>query len=193
MKHPHNQSKKNQNRVWWPKAGFILLAILLLLSFQLIRPDESPGPLSSFHTELEGEQNCSKCHNEDYETDPEKCLNCHLELKQRIEAEKGFHQDKNEGCEACHPEHQGEDAVLIDWDKEDFEHAEIGCSLSGVHQKIKNCRECHRPPNQIPRKKGTSYLMKSSHCTACHISPHLEKYPSCTDCHTQVSWRVDPW
>lgn len=187
----HIQSGKNQT--WWPKAGSMLLAILLLLSFQLIRPDESPGQLSRFHSQLEGEQHCLKCHNQDYEILPEKCLACHQALKQRIEAERGYHQDKNEGCEACHPEHQGAEAILIDWEVEDFDHAEIGCSLSGAHKKVTECGVCHRPPNRLPRKIGKSYLMKSSHCTACHQSPHLEKYPVCLDCHTQASWRVDPW
>jgi hypothetical protein len=174
-------------------AGIILLILLLFISIQVIRPDESPGELSRFHSELEGENNCQKCHNPDYEVIPEKCLECHSLLKQRIEAEKGYHQDKNEGCEACHTEHQGLGAVLIDWDEDDFDHDEAGCSLTGAHRKVRTCKTCHRPPNQIERKKGNSYLMKSNHCTACHLSPHLKKYPLCTDCHTQNSWTVEPW
>ena len=188
-KHPGHETQ----RIQWSRAVAVILPILLLLTFQLIRPDESPGQLSRFHTELEGEQHCLKCHNPDYEILPEKCLECHLELKKRINTEKGFHRDKNEGCEACHPEHQGMDAVLIDWDEDDFDHEEIGCSLTGAHSEVKDCQACHRPPNRIPRKKGRSYLMKSSHCSACHQSPHLTKYPACTDCHTQTSWQVEPW
>ncbi len=187
------QLNKNQNRAWYRQAGFMLMAMLLLLLFQLIMPDESPGPLSRFHSELEGEQHCLKCHNQDFETDPEKCLDCHQELKSRIAAGKGYHQDKDEGCDACHPEHQGENSVLIDWDVEDFDHEEAGCELAGSHQKIKDCQVCHKPPNQLPRKKGKSYLLKSSHCSACHLSPHLGEHPDCTTCHTQASWRVNPW
>lgn len=189
----HLLPKRIPRRYRLIKTGLTIQCILLLLLFQAIRSNDSPGPLSRFHTELEGDPNCLKCHNEDYETDPERCLNCHIDLKQRISAGRGFHQDKDEGCDACHPEHQGKDSELIDWDEEDFDHEEIGFTLSGIHLKIKDCRRCHRPPNQLPRKKGRSYLMKSSHCNGCHFPPHNSQFRNCLDCHTQLSWKVNSW
>lgn len=172
---------------------FFLFLIPFLYVSQELEGFESPGELCRVHSDLEGAKKCGSCHTEDETVDTEKCLNCHIDLKKRISAKKGYHQDKNEGCEMCHTEHQGVETSLIDWDISDFDHSETGYELVGSHKKIKDCKKCHKSPNQLPRKKSRSFLLKSSSCSACHVSPHPGKYPDCTFCHTSESWTVNTW
>jgi len=175
----------------------LVFSLLLLLPFLFVSQEldglESPGELSQVHSELEGEKKCDRCHTEDETVDSEKCLSCHGDLKKRISAQTGYHQDKDEGCEMCHTEHQGADTGLIDLDESDFDHSETGYKLIGSHKKIKDCKKCHKPPNQLLRTKSQSFMLKSSSCNACHKSPHPGKYPECTHCHSPLSWAVDLW
>ncbi len=153
--------------------------------------DDAPGPLSPVHVDSPGLLACMKCHNEDFEVVPAKCLSCHREIAERVAAGRGFHRDKGEDCAACHVDHQGEDAPLIDWAPSEFDHEETGAELVGRHAEIRDCRACHRPDNTIPRDKTRSYLFAQSGCLACHASPHPGRQEHCLACHTAGSWRVD--
>ncbi len=171
---------------------------LLLFFFSSIKgfsqeytADDAPGPLSPVHVDSPGLLACMKCHNEDFEVVPAKCLSCHREIAERVAAGRGFHRDKGEDCAACHVDHQGEDAPLIDWDPSEFDHEETGAELVGRHAEIRDCRACHRPDNTIPRDKTRSYLFAQSGCLACHASPHPGRQEHCLACHTAGSWRVD--
>jgi hypothetical protein len=120
-------------------------------------------------------------------------LSCHKEIAVRISDNRGYHRDKGEDCIVCHTEHQGADEPIVYLDPEDFDHAETGAVLEGVHQEIKDCGRCHRKDNTIPRKKTRSYIFKASGCLACHASPHPGYQEKCLSCHTQKSWTVDIW
>jgi len=169
---------------------FFLLVFLFPLQNQS-QKKESPGELSAVHFSIN--KGCEKCHDDDYEVPPAKCLTCHGELANRIKNKTGYHQDKDEGCSSCHVEHQGKKTKLFELDVKDFDHEETGYVLKGNHTKISDCRSCHRPPNSLKRKKSLSFLLKSNLCSACHITPHSHTNPKCMECHNQFSWQVEIW
>ncbi len=51
----------------------------------------SPGELAKSHSEFEGINNCTKCHTLGKEISGDKCLECHKEIKKRIDEKHGFH------------------------------------------------------------------------------------------------------
>jgi hypothetical protein len=151
----------------------------------------SPGKLSKSHTHLSGVANCSQCHTEKKKADPLKCLACHRDLAERIKAGRGWHRAKTNGCITCHPEHQGEDFKLIEWDLKKFSHSETGFPLAGLHKKITDCAACHATANALSPKKGKTYLLKDAGCAACHSDPHRGQLGTqCAQCHsTDVPFR----
>lgn len=153
----------------------------------------APGDLSAVHQDSPGLKNCSKCHNEELEVPPDKCLSCHQEMATRIADNRGYHRDKGEDCIVCHTEHQGPDEPIVPLDPEDFDHTETGTVLGGAHKNIDDCFICHRKDNTLPRKKTRSYLFKDSGCTICHTSPHSGYQENCLSCHSQKNWEVDIW
>lgn len=155
--------------------------------------DDAPGELSKVHYDSPGLKNCLTCHTDELEADPRRCLKCHTEIAQRISASRGYHRDKAEDCAACHIEHQGKNVRLIALDTEDFDHAETGFSFVGAHEKIKDCRLCHRKDNTLPRKTTQSFLLRDPGCLSCHQSPHPGRQEVCLSCHTQKDWLVDIW
>jgi hypothetical protein len=145
----------------------------------------SPGRLSKFHAYLAGVANCSKCHTEKKKADPRKCLACHRDLAERINSGRGWHRKKNNDCITCHPEHQGEDFNLIEWDLKKFSHSETGYALTGLHKRITDCAACHNPANALPGKKGKTYMIKDAGCAACHLDPHRGQLGTqCAKCHS---------
>lgn len=167
-----------------------LMATGLCLVFPYLLPGQevdllvSPGKLSKVHSQWGGINNCTQCHTEKKKADPLKCLACHKDLAERINKGKGYHKDKKMECISCHPEHQGEDFKLIEWNVKEFDHTETGYSLTGLHKKINDCDKCHTPANTVPGKKTRSYLLKDAACAACHIDPHKNQLGSaCDKCH----------
>lgn len=154
---------------------------------------DAPGKLSIAHQGSPGLKNCSKCHNEDLEAEPSRCLACHKEIAVRLAEGRGYHRDKGEDCAVCHAEHQGVNAPFVPLDIEDFDHEETGIALKGVHLEIKDCIRCHRKDNTLPRKKTRSYLFTRRGCLVCHASPHPGRQKKCITCHDQKSWIVDIW
>lgn len=172
-------------------AAFLMF--LPLLPQEAYDVSDAPGDLSSVHQDSPGLKNCSKCHNEDLEVPPARCLFCHQEISQRISQNRGYHRDKGEDCIVCHSEHQGAGEPIVILDPEDFDHEETGALLKGAHHEVKDCRRCHRKDNTLPRKKTQSYLFKTSGCLICHTSPHPGQQEKCLDCHNQKNWEVDIW
>ena len=78
----------------------------------------SPGDLASGHADLEGISQCTRCHPAGGQLSQERCLDCHVELKPRVEKGLGFHghiaTDKR-SCESCHPDHRGRTFEMIEW------------------------------------------------------------------------------
>lgn len=171
------------------KKMAILWGLLSLLLPSFLQSQEldllvSPGKLSKVHAEFSGIKNCAKCHTAGKQTDPLKCLECHKNLAERINRNSGYHRDKKKECISCHPEHNGEEFLLIHWDIKKFDHSETGYPLSGLHRKVTECDRCHTPLNTPGKKKSKSYLLKDARCAACHKDVHNGQLgTACDKCH----------
>lgn len=150
----------------------------------------SPGPLSSAHASIEGDEHCSDCHQSGKRVDPRACLRCHDDLDARLAASEGLHgrQYKGRPCETCHVEHLG-GRGLTQWpggDPAKLDHAQTGWPLQGAHGKPA-CSVCHDRKNA---RGHASYLTAPTTCVGCHKDIHDGRFGSeCTDCHGVVSWK----
>jgi hypothetical protein len=179
---------------------FISMLLLLVLIFHSsLSAQLSPGDLSKGHTDLEGVNNCTRCHETGQKLNPQKCLNCHVLLAQRIKDNKGLHaQPEYRQCENCHVEHQGRTASLIYWSggQDQFDHALTGYSLSGKHRGL-NCRKCHVNNFIVNREiyiknkidLDRTFLGLNPECLVCHSDEHRGQFTKkCSDCHQQDNW-----
>lgn len=158
----------------------------------------SPGELTSAHKNLEGTNNCTKCHTLGAKVSEQKCLSCHKELNTRIKAQKGLHAHqsvKTKSCVSCHSEHHGRTFESIRFDTKTFDHAKTGYQLQGGHTKV-SCRECHQAKNianATLKKNKNTYLGLQQKCTTCHDDYHQGTLSqSCLNCHTMNSFQKAP-
>jgi hypothetical protein len=149
----------------------------------------SPGPLSSVHSNLEGLSNCTKCHAIGNKVTNAKCLECHNEVKARVDQNKGYHSSaeiRGKGCVTCHSDHNGINFQIIRFDKDKFNHALTGYVLAGAHAK-KTCKDCHKPEfitSKTIRGKKFTYLGLNTECLNCHPDYHQQTLsPTCSNCH----------
>ncbi|HET6410587.1 MAG TPA: cytochrome c3 family protein [Anaeromyxobacter sp.] len=165
----------------------------------------SPGPLSRAHQSLEGGlETCTKCHVAGKQLAPERCLECHTELKARVEEKRGFHgrlPPADRQCWNCHHEHQGREEQLVDWGKggeRGFDHSRTGYELRGKHRTAE-CARCH-DPRRIADKTVTAVLEKEpgrktflgqpQACSACHFDEHRGQLGAdCQRCHSEDGWK----
>ncbi|MBM4165518.1 MAG: cytochrome C [Ignavibacteria bacterium] len=172
------------------------IAVLLFCAHAY--PQISPGKLSSAHESLEGINNCTQCHNLGKEISGEKCLQCHKEIQQRINAQHGFHfKKKNEDCIVCHKDHRGKEVSLLRWDKKNFLHDETGYGLEGRHRTLK-CEQCHTKSNirdEDILKKSNAFISKTflglhRECLSCHEDEHRGQLnTNCLQCHSYEQWK----
>ena len=100
----------------------------------------SPGELATVHSNLEGVSNCTKCHILGEKVSNEKCLDCHLELKERTSQAKGYHASaevKSKECAVCHSDHHGLNFQIVKFDEKKFDHNLTGFQLKGAHSRFK--------------------------------------------------------
>ena len=173
------------------RKGIILVGLILMtLSFNRLSAQLSPGDLSNAHATLEGLSNCTQCHVLGNKQTNEKCLACHTEINERINARKGYHSSsdvKGKQCFDCHSEHNGKNFQLVRLDTKKFDHKLTGYQLSVPHAK-KDCKDCHAPKfisePKLKNKKNT-YLGVKTECLNCHNDYHLRTLSSdCLSCHT---------
>jgi hypothetical protein len=170
---------------------YFFLIFFLLISTISVRAQISPGDLSEPHSALEGMSNCTQCHTLGAKVSNEKCLACHTEIKERTDANKGYHSSsgvKDKSCVVCHNDHHGRTFEIIRFEKEKFDHLLAGYELIGAHAK-KTCNDCHKPENindpKIKKKKYNSYLGLNTSCLSCHKDYHQNTLStSCSNCHT---------
>ena len=164
----------------------------------------SPGPLARPHAALEGLENCAKCHEQEKGLSARLCLDCHKELAGRVAKASGFHghlsEPKRSECSACHPDHRGREASMIDWDpgREKFDHKKTGWPLAGAHAKAK-CDDCHQRRLLVDgailqmlqkQPKRTTMLGLSSRCDSCHFDEHRGQLGrDCAHCHKETEWK----
>ncbi|MCB9630625.1 MAG: hypothetical protein H6721_00510 [Sandaracinus sp.] len=149
----------------------------------------SPGPLSRFHADLEGDDHCGDCHSSGRQVRNTLCLSCHEDLARRVNAGQGLHGGEYRGrpCAPCHVEHLGRNVPQIRWpggNKNAFDHRLAGWPLRGAHQR-QECAGCH--------DRGRSFLGLSTRCASCHEDPHEGRFGNeCQTCHDETRWsRVD--
>lgn len=164
----------------------------------------SPGELTNAHASLEGTDNCTQCHDVGQKINGERCLVCHVELKTRIDVNKGYHAATSvraKECISCHFEHKGRNFKMIKWDggKENFNHGLTGYQLEGKH-KTDWCEKCHKPEQIVDavvrNQAGVSvslkntYLGLSQECTTCHFDEHRKQLDAkCGQCHDFENWK----
>ena len=149
----------------------------------------SPGELARVHSHLEGMTNCTQCHILGKKVSNKKCLDCHTELKIRIELKKGYHSASGipeKECVSCHSDHHGVNFQIVRFAKEMFNHNLTGFNLTGAHAK-KQCIDCHKSEfikDQKIKKKKFTYLGLNTPCLSCHADYHQQTLSAnCTDCH----------
>ncbi|RMH64408.1 MAG: cytochrome C [Calditrichaeota bacterium] len=183
----------------------ILFITAVLLPFKCLFAQLSPGDLHRSHAFLEGLENCTKCHESGRKLNPDKCLDCHVVLKKRIDNKKGLHAGKKfKDCATCHVEHHGRDFDLIYWEngRNNFDHKATGYTLEGAHAKQK-CRDCHAPQNirgpdwevlkKAKKKADHTYLGLNTDCLSCHRDEHRGQLSEkCTNCHNFKAWSPAP-
>ena len=165
---------------------FFLLTAVLPAAAQL-----SPGDLAKAHAQLEGMSNCTKCHVLGQKVSDDKCLECHKELKSRIDSKVGYHYSvevKGKECAECHSDHHGRNFDMVHLDKDAFNHKLTGYELTGAHQKT-DCRECHKPEfveDRELKKKTNTFLGLDQKCLTCHDDYHQSTLSTtdCASCHT---------
>jgi nitrate/TMAO reductase-like tetraheme cytochrome c subunit len=176
-------------------GGFIIFVVLVFVAYFNSYSQISPGELSKAHSHLEGISNCTKCHILGKKVSNQKCLDCHTELKSRIDAQKGFHASstiKGKECVTCHSDHHGLNFQIVRFDKEKFNHDLAGFKLTGAHLK-KKCIDCHKPEHitdQKIKKKKFTYLGLNPACLTCHADYHQKTLAAtCTDCHDAEAFK----
>lgn len=150
----------------------------------------SPGKLSESHKNLEGVDNCLKCHAVAQKITNDKCLNCHTEIKNLISNEKGYHYFvKDENCANCHKEHFGRNFKLVNFDEKSFDHNLTKFKLEGAHAKLK-CSSCHNQKFFKGEKyKNGTFLGLGTKCLDCHQDAHMGQLSqNCLECHTFEKW-----
>ena len=168
----------------------------------------SPGKLSEGHAFLDNVTQCFKCHEPRKATTPVRCLSCHRDLGQRIDAQAGFHgrmdATKRDTCSDCHAEHAGRSLPLIRWERgrERFDHAATGWALDGAHRKLK-CDACHTPDlvldpgvrQESNLRLERTHLGLSALCRDCHADEHRGQFEDrvrdqdCSACHKTDRWK----
>lgn len=185
-------------------SAVLAVAALLVghLHARLALAQLSPGLLHKGHANLEGIENCTRCHEVGKRVSATKCLSCHGALAARVNAGRGLHaRPGHDACGECHVEHQGRDISLIWWGDDGergFDHRETGWRLDGKHADL-DCRKCHRAEfvrDTAAMRSGAAdpehtYLGLQSDCRNCHGDPHAGQLnQECQNCHTTESWRA---
>ncbi len=165
----------------------------------------SPGPLAKAHSILSGSGHCTECHDIGKRNPEFKCLDCHRDIRERLQQKRGLHpslvgaDQTSNGCIRCHSDHNGRDFELIRWDTpvRSFDHHRAGYTLEGKHARI-DCRECHTPAHISAAAKESisvknlerTWLGLSTKCEGCHTDPHRGQLAhECSSCHDSLDWK----
>jgi hypothetical protein len=144
-----------------------------------------PGQVSAAHVKLE--QECSRCHDRaNRERQSQLCMDCHKDVGADVRGRSGFHGRlpgiDNAQCKACHSEHLGRDADIVNLNRASFRHDATDFPLVGAHATA-DCESCH--------KRGSKFRAAPSRCADCHRAdePHDGKLGAdCGACHESTTW-----
>lgn len=162
----------------------------LISSQQLMAADIEtlvmPGEVVLSHADLEAE--CANCHKVFSKSKQSSlCLDCHKDIAGDVQEQRGFH-GKSERvaeaiCAACHSEHLGRDADIVQLVESSFDHDLTDFLLLGGHSDAE-CKTCHLPDQKRRDAPGE--------CVDCHTEgdPHGGQLGTdCADCHNAKSWQ----
>ncbi len=201
------QACRNNKLAALVKAARLVEVVLFLAALgtfycSVARAQIAPGPLSHAHEDLGGITRCTSCH--DFGSRGLKCLQCHTEIRHRIEAGTGYHSraPKAPGgeldCTRCHAEHRGPKTALIPLDRKSFDHgAQTGFALEGKHRELQ-CESCHTATKIAAADRleirvkdpNRSFLGLRRECTWCHREPHQNQLgTNCLGCHAPEAWK----
>lgn len=170
------------------------------------RAQISPGELAKPHAHLEGMDNCLQCHELGGGPSAEKCLSCHLEIKTRIDQQRGLHHQvftiDRKACFSCHSDHAGRAFKMVFWEngQDNFDHKQTGFSLKGKHAQTK-CQDCHKSEFikedlkklQPEIDLAKTFLGLQRDCISCHVDEHRGQLDTeCSKCHTEENWKPAP-
>ena len=151
----------------------------------------SPGELGSFHSELDGLSNCTKCHTKGEGLPNANCTvaGCHAGVAAAQAIKKGLHGGvADQPCVKCHKDHKGRGYRGTEGDIKKFDHATTGYKLAGKHAPVA-CAKCHTAKT----KKGlVSYAGLDTACFSCHKKDDIHKgtlKEKCENCHTTNGWK----
>ncbi|MEW5798933.1 MAG: cytochrome C [Bacteroidota bacterium] len=177
---------------------FRFVAVLFFVKSGFLSAQISPGELSNAHKNLEGIDNCTKCHTIGKSLSNDNCLNCHGEIRSRIQSKKGYHATvATKQCVDCHKEHHGRNFSIIHFNKAAFDHAQVGFVLENKHASLQ-CEQCHTSTKIIAKdiralsaeRKMTTMLGLSNECSSCHTDEHKGQFTaSCDQCHGTKEWK----
>lgn len=144
-----------------------------------------PGEVTRAHEKQE--QNCANCHDRsNVRTQSSLCLACHKQIASDVRDHLGFHgRMGNSGvgeCRACHTEHKGRAADIVQLNAARFDHHLTDFALEGAHSALE-CAGCH--------KAGQAWRKAPSTCVGCHKADdvhHGQFTKSCGECHSAMSW-----
>lgn len=181
---------------------YFVVAMIPLFLCAPVGAQLSPGKLANAHAHLEGLSNCTQCHELGQHIENQKCLNCHQEIKVRIDQQMGFHTTvRDSNCIVCHSDHNGRNFDMIRWPEgkqEKFNHARTGYDLVGKKHVAARCRDCHQAKNVraediLDRKKDLldhTFLGLDRTCESCHVDVHIGQFEkTCDTCHGVDGWK----
>jgi hypothetical protein len=144
-----------------------------------------PGKVADSHAKFEA--TCSNCHDRsNAHSQTSLCLDCHKQIASDIGRHLGYHGHvPNAGageCRACHTEHKGRGADIVQLDRAHFDHRLTDLPLIGAHAGLA-CEGCHKP--HVP------WRAVPTACGGCHQADDVHNgqfTQSCGDCHSAEAW-----
>ena len=188
------------------KALCVVVALLSLIgSPRRIQAQISPGPLARAHRDLNGPENCTRCHTNSVRERSFRCTECHREIAAELTQHRGLHSTYPQGgapgseCVKCHSDHNGEDFALLHWTPTagGFDHTKTGYVLDGKHVGV-SCRACHTAAHISASERALlktkdlnrTYFGLSPQCATCHEDKHQGRLgPNCSRCHNTSDWK----
>ena len=166
----------------------------------------SPGPLAKAHQSLNGDTNCTKCHEVSTKAPTFRCLECHREIAAELQQNKGLHATfprsgpTGAACVKCHSDHNGVNFNMIHWNPtaEGFDHSKTGYTLDGKHVGV-GCRTCHTAQHiagslrtlLAGKDLSHTWLGLTPACGTCHEDHHQGRFGNdCARCHSTVDWKA---
>ena len=153
---------------------------------QILEKLVMPGRVIEAHAETEA--NCGSCHAADTdEAVSALCVDCHEDVGRDRSGREGFHgrfvPARDSECVACHTDHEGRDADIVQLNAGVFDHSFTDFPLGGRHRDAA-CSDCHA--------SGDDYHAADTTCGSCHRDEDVHDGKlgqNCGSCHDDVAWR----